>query len=182
MNERRKMPPLIEFDSAMRNAYLDYAQSVICGRSRIVNSTLSAHAGGPGYKGTAATASVDVALEGASATGLTAAASGDDGDGDSDGDGDGDPDSDRAPRTSHQHSYTSTLQIALNRKRVNVSNRILRMADLKVRIGLSRSTIYEFQNCGQFPRSISLGSRAVGWLESDIEAWLQSRINSPKST
>jgi prophage regulatory protein len=137
------------------------------------------HAGGPSYKGIAATVSLDCASDVTRADGETVAAAGDD---DGDGDGDGDPDSDRALLHPHQNSrYTETLQTALNRKRITTANRILRMAELKTRIGLSRSTIYEFQNSGNFPRSVSLGSRAVGWLESDIEAWMESRINVSKS-
>jgi prophage regulatory protein len=139
----------------------------------------SRHAGGPSYKGVAATVSLDCASDVTGTGGDTVAVAGDD---DGDGDGDGDPDSDRAPLYLHQNPrYTETLQTALNRKRITASNRILRMAELKTRIGLSRSTIYEFQNSGHFPRSVSLGSRAVGWLESDIEAWMESRINVSKS-
>ena len=137
------------------------------------------HAGGPSYKGVSATVSLDCASDATSVGGETVAATS--GDEDGDGDGDGDPDSDRTPiRTRLNSRYTETLQTALNRKRTTASNRILRMAELKNRIGLSRSTIYEFQNSGNFPRSVSLGSRAVGWLESDIEAWMESRINLSK--
>ena len=53
---------------------------------------------------------------------------------------------------------------------------ILRMPAVKNRVGLSRSTIYEAISKGKFPAPISLGLRAVGWLESDIDAWVESRI------
>jgi prophage regulatory protein len=45
-------------------------------------------------------------------------------------------------------------------------------------VGLSRSTIYALMAAGKFPKSISLGERAVGWLESDIQAWIDSRISA----
>ncbi|MES2934833.1 MAG: AlpA family phage regulatory protein [Pseudomonadota bacterium] len=141
-------------------------------------SVTNGHAGGPGYKGKAATATIDCAMESTGTDGAAIAVAGDD---DDDGDGDGDPDSDRAPHISLKPSHTKTLQTALHPKRITTANRILRMAELKTRIGLSRSTIYEFQNSGNFPRSISLGSRAVGWLESDVDAWLESRINASKA-
>lgn len=41
--------------------------------------------------------------------------------------------------------------------------------------GLSRSTIYAMMAEGTFPRPIRLGKRAVGWRDSDIAAWLESR-------
>ena len=45
-------------------------------------------------------------------------------------------------------------------------------------VGLSRSTIYALMAANKFPKSISLGARSVGWLESDIHAWIDSRITA----
>lgn len=53
---------------------------------------------------------------------------------------------------------------------------ILRLALVKHRTGLSRSSIYNGIKLGTFPSQISLGPRAVGWLESSINDWIQSRI------
>ncbi len=53
---------------------------------------------------------------------------------------------------------------------------ILRLPQVKNRVGLSRSSIYLAISRGNFPRAISLGARAVGWLESDINSWLVKRI------
>lgn len=50
--------------------------------------------------------------------------------------------------------------------------RILRLSEVKARTGLSRSTIYLHISNGIFPRPISLGARCVGWLESEIDAWI----------
>ena len=53
---------------------------------------------------------------------------------------------------------------------------ILRLPDVKQRTGLSRSTIYLRIKEDKFPYPINLGSRAVGWIESDIDDWLDQRI------
>lgn len=58
--------------------------------------------------------------------------------------------------------------------------RILRLADVKDRTGLSRSTIYLNINNGGFPRPINLGGRCVGWLESEIDAWIIARIEKSR--
>jgi len=58
--------------------------------------------------------------------------------------------------------------------------RILRLPDVKERTGLSRSAIYDYIAKGAFPGSISLGPRAVGWIESEIEKWLQDRIQESR--
>lgn len=53
---------------------------------------------------------------------------------------------------------------------------ILRLPAVKGRTGLSRSTIYFHVSNGSFPRPVSLGARAVGWVESDIEGWISRKI------
>ncbi len=53
---------------------------------------------------------------------------------------------------------------------------ILRINHVKARTGLARSTIYERIKEGDFPTQVSLGARAVGWLESDIDAWIARQI------
>lgn len=57
---------------------------------------------------------------------------------------------------------------------------ILRLSSVKQRTGLSRSTIYAQMACGTFPRKISLGARSVGWIESEIETHLRSRIEASR--
>ncbi len=57
---------------------------------------------------------------------------------------------------------------------------VLRLPVVKARTGLSRSTIYLRIAKGTFPPPISLGARAVGWLESDIEEWLVQRIKQSR--
>ena len=53
--------------------------------------------------------------------------------------------------------------------------RILRLPEVKAKTGFGRSTIYALMANGEFPRSIRIGARAVGWLESDIDQWIETR-------
>jgi len=55
-------------------------------------------------------------------------------------------------------------------------HKILRLTDVKNSTGLSRSTIYPRMAEGSFPRPVNLGGRAVGWLESEVDNWLECRI------
>ena len=57
-----------------------------------------------------------------------------------------------------------------------MSHKVLRLPSVKELTGLSRSTIYLRIKRGDFPKPISLGDRAVGWLEKDIEDWLEQKI------
>jgi prophage regulatory protein len=53
---------------------------------------------------------------------------------------------------------------------------ILRRKQVQVRTGLSRSSIYKRVAEGSFPRQVSLGARAVGWLESEVNDWVTQQI------
>lgn len=61
-----------------------------------------------------------------------------------------------------------------------MSKRIIRLPEVKDKTGLSRSCIYLRMSKGDFPQSISLGERAVGWVEVDVEQWLDDRISASK--
>ena len=58
---------------------------------------------------------------------------------------------------------------------------ILRLPAVKARTGLSRSTIYLRVAEGTFPRPVSLGGRAVGWIEAEIEHWLKKQIDASRT-
>lgn len=63
-----------------------------------------------------------------------------------------------------------------------MAHNILRLPRVKERTGLSRSTIYLRISKGEFPAPISLGSRAVGWLEEDIHEWLEKKIEASRNS
>ena len=53
---------------------------------------------------------------------------------------------------------------------------IKRRPEVEAKTGLSRSTIYEKMKSGSFPKPVKLGPRAVGWLDAEIDAWLEERV------
>jgi prophage regulatory protein len=57
---------------------------------------------------------------------------------------------------------------------------ILRRRQVEARTGLSRSTIYDRIKAGTFPAPISLGEKAVGWIEAEIDAWLNAQIEKSR--
>ena len=52
---------------------------------------------------------------------------------------------------------------------------ILRLPAVKQRTGLSRSTIYAKVASGEFPASVQLTERAVGWRSDEIDKWIADR-------
>ena len=61
-----------------------------------------------------------------------------------------------------------------------MAHSILRLPAVKTRTGLSRSTIYLRVSQGTFPRPVSLGGRAVGWVEAEVQEWLQRQIEASR--
>jgi len=62
------------------------------------------------------------------------------------------------------------------------NTRILRLENVKTRTGLSRSSIYALIKEKRFPGNISLGARSVGWVESEIESWIESRVQASRNS
>ena len=54
--------------------------------------------------------------------------------------------------------------------------RVLRLPEVLVRTGLSKSSIYLRISQGSFPKPIPLGGRSVGWVEEQVEQWLERQI------
>ena len=61
-------------------------------------------------------------------------------------------------------------------QRTDPPTRFLRRPEVTARTGLSRSTIKVRLAEGHFPRPVSLGSRAVGWIEAEVAEWIRKQI------
>jgi prophage regulatory protein len=60
--------------------------------------------------------------------------------------------------------------------------RILRLPDVVLRTGLPRASIYQQMAQGAFPKPIALSVRSRGWIESEVEAWIDERIRARSLT
>ena len=56
-------------------------------------------------------------------------------------------------------------------------DKILRNKTVLAITGLSRTTIHRLEKAGNFPKRIQLGARAVGYKESEIQRWIETREN-----
>ncbi|MGH8603579.1 MAG: helix-turn-helix transcriptional regulator [Gammaproteobacteria bacterium] len=55
---------------------------------------------------------------------------------------------------------------------------LIRLPEVKRITGLSRSTIYLLMRKGKFPEPIKITAVATAWLETEVSAWIQSRIEA----
>ncbi|HEF4735535.1 AlpA family phage regulatory protein [Burkholderia multivorans] len=64
---------------------------------------------------------------------------------------------------------------------------ILRTSAVLKRIGVSRTTLYRWLDRNSksydptFPRPVSLGANSIGWLEAELDQWLEARIRASRS-
>lgn len=62
-----------------------------------------------------------------------------------------------------------------------ITKRIIKLPEVISQTGLSRSSIYAKIEANEFPKSIGLGARSVGWIEEEINQWIEDRINLSRS-
>ena len=68
--------------------------------------------------------------------------------------------------------------------------RFIRLPEVLTRTGYGRTTIYRKMEDGSFPRSVKLGgppidpnvfdSRAIAWIEDEVDQWIEDRISERK--
>jgi prophage regulatory protein len=57
-----------------------------------------------------------------------------------------------------------------------MTERFLRIREVKRITGLPTSSLYEAIAAGDFPKQIRLGTKRVGWIEREILEWQKARI------
>ena len=70
------------------------------------------------------------------------------------------------------HPYLS-LHSFNNREVTTMLEEIWRKPKVLAAIGMGNTWLYEAVERGDFPKPVKLGSRAVGWRKSDVQAWLE---------
>jgi len=76
-------------------------------------------------------------------------------------------------------------------KKHTPQKRFIRLPEVLSRTGYGRTSIYRKMEDGSFPRSVKLGgppidpnvfdSRAIAWIEDEVEQWIESRIDERDS-
>lgn len=56
---------------------------------------------------------------------------------------------------------------------------VMRLSEVKRITGLSRTTIWEMERAGKFPKHAQLTAKSIGWLESQIDGWMETLAAPP---
>jgi len=59
---------------------------------------------------------------------------------------------------------------------------MLRLNQVIEKTGLGKTTIYQLQKLALFPHSVPMTERSVRWIEAEVDAWLEKRAQSRRST
>lgn len=57
---------------------------------------------------------------------------------------------------------------------LNAPDRLLKLDEVRRKIGMGATWIYDRIRKGEFPRPLKLSERCVRWRERDINAWIDS--------
>ncbi|OKB80041.1 dipicolinate synthase [Escherichia coli] len=64
---------------------------------------------------------------------------------------------------------------------MNMSNNLLRLSDVMRRTGYGRAWIYRLINQGRFPKPVKIGPRSVAFIESEVDEWINQRIEASRN-
>jgi prophage regulatory protein len=56
------------------------------------------------------------------------------------------------------------------------SDRIIRKPELLEITGVSHPTIWRWEKAGKFPKRLILGPNSSGWLESEVQGWIENKV------
>ncbi|CAI1805730.1 helix-turn-helix transcriptional regulator [Serratia ficaria] len=57
-----------------------------------------------------------------------------------------------------------------------MANTLIRLPEVQRRTGYSKAWLYRLMSQGEFPTSVKIGTRAIAFVESEIDEWVDQRI------
>ena len=76
----------------------------------------------------------------------------------------------------------TTINQSKSQPILHPNDRILRWPEVRQRVGICRSHAHNLVAQGKFPAPIKLGERASGWLEHEINEWIENCVISSRKT
>lgn len=84
-------------------------------------------------------------------------------------------------KTTANNIVCPELLYYVERARATVNDRMLRLPQVKLKIGRAASTIWKDVKEGTLPPPIALGARSVAWRESELQAWIDAKVLASRS-
>lgn len=61
-----------------------------------------------------------------------------------------------------------------------MSKRLIRLSEVLRRTGYSKAWVYRLMADQRFPASIKIGPRAIAFIESEVDEWINERIQASR--
>lgn len=61
-----------------------------------------------------------------------------------------------------------------------MSHSLIRLSEVQRRTGHSKAWLYRLMSQGKFPSSVKIGSRAIAFVEREIDDWINQRIEESR--
>ncbi|ELO2953661.1 AlpA family transcriptional regulator [Escherichia coli] len=61
------------------------------------------------------------------------------------------------------------------------NNSFIRLSEVMRRTGYGRAWIYRLISLGRFPKPVKIGSRSVAFIESEVDEWINQRIDTSRN-
>lgn len=62
-----------------------------------------------------------------------------------------------------------------------MSKSLIRLSEVQRRTGYSKAWLYRLMSEKRFPLPVKIGVRSIAFIESEIDAWIEERINASRS-
>jgi prophage regulatory protein len=85
------------------------------------------------------------------------------------------------PKGPWRRSGEAALMDSFVLKSREMPTKIIRCPAVAAKTGLARSSIYRHVALGSFPAPIKLGPRASGWVDAEIDAWIEAQVRKRDS-
>ena len=63
-----------------------------------------------------------------------------------------------------------------------MNERILRYPEVRKKVPVTNVTLWRWEKEGTFPKRVRLGGNSAGWIESEVEAWIEQRAAERKES
>ncbi|EGW1713824.1 AlpA family transcriptional regulator [Escherichia coli] len=61
------------------------------------------------------------------------------------------------------------------------NNSFIRLSEVMRRTGYGCAWIYRLISLGRFPKPVKIGSRSVAFIESEVDEWINQRIDASRN-
>lgn len=77
---------------------------------------------------------------------------------------------------------SSAVLVDVNISKEIMTKKLMKLPTVLTRVAISRSKLYAKVKEGTFPAPISLGARAVAWVEEEVDEWVNSLIQASRKS